>query len=284
MRKVMLLIMLVTGVGYGFASEKTFPPVTLPDTQVRVIHAVTNDVDYKLYVSLPKDYFLNDERYPVVYMLDADYSFAICRNIVEHLSDRDHLTKAILVGIAYDGPDAYRLNRTRDYTPVHVATGGYGPEYQKVSGGGPLFLRFIASELIPFMETEYRCSDKRVLVGHSYGGLFTSWVSLVTFDLFDGFIAVSPSLWYDDGLVFRLENELAPTREDWPIRMYAIVGSREVNNHYNMVGDLQKYMEILGSRKYPGLNLSWEVAEDETHNSVFPRGLSNGLRFVLEGR
>ncbi len=284
MRKGLLWIVMAVVVIPGLGTDKTFPPVTLPDTQVRLIHSETNDVDYKLYVSLPKDYFQKNERYPVVYMLDADYSFAICRNIVEHLSDRNHLTRAILVGVAYDGPNAYRMNRTRDYTPVHVPDGGYGPEYQKVSGGAPLFLRFIASELIPFMENEYRCSDKRVLVGHSYGGLFTCWVSLVTFDLFDGFIVVSPSLWYDDGLIFRLENELASTRKNWPIRMYAIVGSREINNRYNMVGDLQKYMKILEGREWPGLSLSWEVARNETHNSIFPRGLSNGLRFVLEGR
>lgn len=284
MRRVLLWVALVLGTVAGSGSEKRFPPVTLPDTRVRVIHSETNDVDYKLYVSLPKDYFVRNEPYPVVYMLDADYSFAICRNIVEHLSDRNHLTEAILVGIAYDGPDAYRMNRTRDYTPVHVPDGGYGPEYQKVSGGAPLFLRFIANELVPFMETEYRCSDKRVLAGHSYGGLFTSWAALVTVDLFDGFIAVSPSLWYDDGLIFRLEDELASTRSDWPIRMYAIVGSREINNRYNMVGDLKQYMKILEGRTYPSFQLSWEVAQNETHNSVFPRGLSNGLRFVLEGR
>lgn len=260
------------------------PPVALPDTEQRSLASSINDVSYKLYVSLPGGYDTTAVRYPVIYVLDADYAFAIARNIVEHLSDRRHLTPALVVGIAYDGPPAYRHNRTRDYTPTHVATGGYGPEYQAVSGGGLLFQRFIAEELIPFIEDEYRVTPRRTLVGHSYGGLFATWVALTTPQLFAGYVIVSPSLWYDHGLIFREERRMAETISDLPARMYLAVGSREINSRHDMVADLRRFVTTLQERNYPGLHLRWSVEDDETHNSIFPGALSDGLRHVLEGR
>ena len=268
----------------GAVAQDAFPPVVLPRTEQRVLASEAVGVPYKLYIALPRDYGSTNRTYPVVLLLDADYSFAVARNVVEHLSDRGDLTETILVGIAYGGPEAYRMNRTRDYTPTRVPTGGYGPEYQSVSGGGPKFRDFIARELLPFMEREYRVSSRRYLVGHSYGGLFATWVALTSPDLFSGYVIVSPSLWYDGGLVFRLEEEAATGRTDWPVRAYMTVGSREINQQHDMVADLRRLASTLEGRRYPRLRLRWEVAENETHNSVFPRGLSNGLRFVLEGR
>ena len=122
--------------------------VTLPNTDVKHIRSEANDVEYKLYIALPNGYESGDRRYGVLYVLDADYSFAIARNVVEHLSDRDHLEPLIVVGVAYGGPLQYRLNRTRDYTPSHTLEGGYGRKMQKHSGGGAKFSRFLTRELV----------------------------------------------------------------------------------------------------------------------------------------
>jgi predicted alpha/beta superfamily hydrolase len=260
------------------------PPVTIPDTELRFVTAQANGVEYKLYVGLPNGYEEAERRYPVIVTLDADYSFAIAQNVVEHLADRNHLRPAIVVGIAYAGPLRYRLNRTRDYTPVFSPDGGYGPEYQRVSGGAPAFLDFIDRELIPWLAREYRTTGERVLVGHSYGGLFASWVAVTRPDLFTGVVAVSPSLWYDDGMIFDLEVEAARTRDDLALRLYLEVGDQEVNAQHHMPADLTRFARSLEGRGYPSLALRWQIAEDETHNSIFPRALSNGLRFVLQGR
>lgn len=288
---LLLTVLTATLLGAGVSTpdasaSEELPPVILPRTEQRVLEASSNGIAYKLYVSLPRDYEApaeSERRYPVLYLLDADYSFAIARNVVEHLSDRDHLSRMIVVGIAYDGPDAYRRHRTRDYTPTHVPTGGYGAAYQAFSGGGPAFRDFLASELIPFVENHYRASERRYLVGHSYGGLFATWVALTMPELFSGYVIVSPSLWYDDGMIFELESEVATAREDLPVGMALTVGAREGNSERDMVGDLERLTERLRGRGYPNLRLYAEVADGETHNSVFPRALSNGLRLLVEG-
>lgn len=235
---------------------------------------------YKLYVALPHGYGEKGKRFPVVYVLDADYSFFIARNIADHLAERDHLRELIVVGVAYDGEPAYRRNRTRDYTPTFSPTGGYGPEMQKVSGGGPKFRAFLQRELIPFVDRSYATlPNERCLVGHSYGGLFATWTLFSQPALFNRYVIVSPSLWYDDGMIFRHERAFAA--KALGARVYMASGSSE---DPVMAADLRRFAAQVRKRNYRGLALDADVLGDETHNSIFPRALSNGLRFVFEGR
>ncbi|MGH8495807.1 MAG: alpha/beta hydrolase [Gammaproteobacteria bacterium] len=255
----------------------------IPSTEVRRLHSMTNDVDYELYISLPRGYDPESaERHPVIYLLDAAYSFPIAHAVVWHLGDRQHLPPVILVAIAYSGPLQYRLHRTRDYTPTFHLTGGYGNEFQHVSGGGPRFLEFIEDELIPYVEETYRVNGNRTLVGHSYGGLFAVWSGLTEPALFDRILAVSPSLWYDDYLVLRLEERNRKADARLPSRIYLTVGDREVNELRDMVADLRAFARRLEDRSGRQMQLRWEVLEGETHNSVFPGGFSRGLRWLFE--
>jgi predicted alpha/beta superfamily hydrolase len=260
-------------------------PLTVERTEVRTIVSKENGVGYKLYIALPHGYGEAGRTFPVVYTLDADYSFLIARNIMDHMSERDHLRELIVVGIAYDGPLQYRLNRTRDYTPKFFPTGGYGPEMQKVSGGGPKFRSFIERELVPFVDANYATvPGDRCLVGHSYGGLFAAWNLLQKPSLFQRYVIVSPSLWYADRWIFGLLADRAKTDRQLAARVYMTVGAFEGNEEHDMVVDLRRFAECLRAAKFKGLELASAALDGETHNSVFPRALSNGLRFVFEGR
>ncbi|HVR44790.1 MAG TPA: alpha/beta hydrolase-fold protein [Thermoanaerobaculia bacterium] len=259
--------------------------MTLDRAELRTLRSKINGVGYALHVALPRSHGTPGRRFPVIYLLDADYSFLIVRNIVDHLSERGALGEAIVVGIAYDGPPQYRLHRTRDYTPTFVADGGYGRELQKVSGGGPKFLEVIEKEIIPLVDASYATvKGDRTLSGHSYGGLFTVWTMLTRPELFRSYVAVSPSLWYDGGLVMRVEQARAKSHRALPVRAYFCVGAREGSSERRMVGDLVRLVERLESRGYEGLSIASRVMENETHDSVYPGAISNGLRFVFEGR
>ena len=277
---------LLTALLWGMILSAGAPPrpVELPRTEERLLSSRQTGIGYKLYVSLPSSYPQGKKAYPTVYLLDADYSFALAKNISEHLSDRGDLPELILVAIAYDGPLQYRLNRTRDYTPTHVAEGGYGPEYDKYSGGGPKFRGFLQEELIPFVEANYRVTKERTLVGHSYGGLFGAWVLFTRPEMFSNYILVSPSLWYDNKLMFHVEEEFASRSRALPAKVYLTVGEREVNNEHNMVRDLQDFAEQVRRHSYKGLLLQTQTISDETHDTIFPLGLSRGLLFAYPGK
>ncbi len=260
-----------------FALAAAPPPLSLPDTEVRFLTAKANGIPYKLYVSLPPGYATSGKSYPVLYLLDADYSFPIARGIVQHMSDRSRLRQIILVGVAYDGPERYRLNRTRDYTPKFAPDGGYGPEYQKVSGGGPKFLAFLRDELIPWVDKTYRTiPGDRGISGHSYGGLFANWVLLTAPGTFSRYIIVSPSLWYSGRFMFDLEKHAAAGKG---ARVYLAVGGREGNAQRDMVQDLVQMAKALNAR----YAVKHEVFDDEHHDSVFPTAVSRGIRFTFEG-
>jgi hypothetical protein len=256
--------------------------VTLENTELKLLQSKQVNIGYKLYISLPKSYKESQKTYPVVYLLDADYSFAIAKNITDYLSERNNLAELILVGIAYDGSAEYRVNQTRDYTPTRSLIGGYGPEYQKFSGGGEKFKAFIRDELVPFIVANYRTTAERTLVGHSYGGLFGCWVAFTTPELFNNYILVSPSLWYDNWLMFRLEEKFAVSRKDkeLPVKLFLSAGSREINSQWNVVEDLEKFYRQIAAHDYSSLAIQMMVFDDETHNSIFPSALTRGLRFI----
>jgi len=259
-------------------------PYSLPRTEVRRIHSQAVELEYVLYVSLPRHYHESTQAYPLLITLDADYAFALAHNVVEHLVDRGDLPEMVIVSIAYDGADenrdVYRRERTRDYTPTHTLEGGYGPEFQKFSGGAEKFRGFITEELIPFLEATYRLKpDDRTLVGHSYGGLFGTYVLLTQPQHFQRYILVSASLWYDNRMIFDLERANAENHKSLPARVFFGVGEQE---NPLMAEDMRRMVDQLQSRGHQHLRVSSRVFPDENHNSVFPAALTRGLRVVFD--
>lgn len=268
----------------------TLRAYTLPHTEVRSFYSQHVDAPYVLYISVPRRYRESTQTYPVIFTLDADYAFALAHNIVEHFVDRGNLPEMIIVSIAYEGASQnirnYRRWRTRDYTPTYTLEGGYGPEFQKYSGGGENFRAFIEEELLPFLQMHYRIKpNDRTLVGHSYGGLFGTYILLTRPALFQRYILVSPSLWYDNKMIFAVENAYASQHKALPARVFFAVGEHENQPGIgrSMVEDLQELVRRLRARSYHGLVLNSQVFPDETHNSIFPAALTRGLRFIFAG-
>jgi uncharacterized protein len=286
MIRFMLLLLVMLAAPLAAAAK----PYTVPNTEIVALRSKQTGANYEIFVALPPGYRTSKQTYPVVYMLDADYSFALVRNIVQHFVEREDLPPMILVAIAYPGAandrTTYRMNRTRDYTPAYAPDGGYGAEYQKVSGGGPKFRAFIAAELIPLIERRYRAdAQDRTLIGHSYGGLFGTYVLLTQPSLFKRYVLVSPSLWYANRIALTMEEAAAAAGIKPDARVFFAVGSFENQpaNNRAMVGDLTKLIDKLRSRNNPRLVLRFRIYDGETHNSVFPGAVTRGLLTVFEG-
>jgi hypothetical protein len=259
-------------------------PFELPNTEVRAMHSNFTGADYELFIATPAGYGKSGKTYPTVYMLDADYSFALVRNVVQHFVERDDLPPMILVAIAYPGAatnrETYKRNRTRDYTPVHAPDGGYGAEYQKVSGGGAKFRSFIAAELMPMIERRFRADpDDRTIIGHSYGGLFATYVLLTQPALFKRYIVVSPSLWYANRTALTMEEAAAQSGIRPDARVFFGVGALESSV---MADDLTELFRRLRSRNNPRLQMTLRIFESERHNSVFPGAVTRGLVTVFD--
>jgi predicted alpha/beta superfamily hydrolase len=279
-----LLAMLLAALAALPVQVATARLYSVPNTQVFELHSHQTGSDYEILVATPPGYPQAGKVYPVVYTLDADYSFALTRNVIEHFVERGDLPPMILVSIAYPGAatnrDLYKMTRTRDYTPIFVRTGGYGLEFQKVSGGAPKFKAFMAAELFPFIERKFAADPTdRTIVGHSYGGLFATYVLLTEPSLYKRYIIVSPSLWYSERIAFQMEEAAAARGEPANANVFLSVGELE---DPAMPNDLREFYNRLKSRNRLGLKLTMQIFEGERHDSVFPGAVSRGLRTVFD--
>jgi predicted alpha/beta superfamily hydrolase len=154
---------------------------------------------FSIYVQLPADYLPGQrERYPVVYMLDANLYYDIMATTLQKYATVGLAPNVILVGIGYkDFMEMDSLRNRDDTYPVAI------PEYEmSVSGGADKFLSFINNELISHIDATYQTdTTKRVLMGHSLGGYFTMyafWQDLLGNSKIHTYIAASPSLHYNN--------------------------------------------------------------------------------------
>jgi predicted alpha/beta superfamily hydrolase len=253
----------------------------LSNAVVQDLQSKMNGIHYKLYINLPKNYNTGEKHYPVVYVLDADYSFALAKQIGEHLSDRNRIKEFILVGIAYSNAEEYKKNRTRDYTPSYVPLGGYGPEYQKYSGGAEKFYRFIHIELIPYLNKNYRVQNNSTFVGHSFGGLFGVYLLITHPYIFNNYIIVSPSLWYDNNFLLKLVRRKHDFNLSQSTNAYFIIGNQENKGDYRMVDDLTILKTIITNKPHKNFHAIFDVIHNMDHDTIFPTALTLGLMKIL---
>jgi len=250
----------------------TPPPVSLPGTEVRSILSSHTGEQYDIYIQ-PVGSAASDERYPVVYILDAQWDFPMVTGIYGGLNYDEFMPNVILVGITYNGesPD-YGTLRAMDMTPTSV-------EHVPGSGRAPRFLAFIKEELIPFIESKYNADPAgRTLMGSSYGGLFTLYALFHEPDLFDRYVAPSSALHWDNGIIFQYEEALAQERSDLPIRLFLTAGEYEGEG---MIKPMKTLEQTMTSRNYPSLRMKTDVVKSIRHASIKPESFTRGLSFVF---
>lgn len=260
-----------------------YESLTIPNTEIRYIDSTNTHESYRIYVSIPAEYYTHPhKKYPAIFLLDADYSFPIVTAITNHLSDRNRIPAMFVFGIAYAGAPAYELHRTQDYTPTYVADGGYGAEYQKVSGGAPKFAAFLQAELIPYLNQSFHLNGQRTLVGHSFGGLFGSWSMLNNPALFNSYIIISPSLWYDNNYMFSYENNYAKSHSKLPVNAFFAIGDKENEGDFKMVDSLNSYIKTLQQQKFKEFNSNYMILPNEDHDMIFPDAFTQGVMYLYE--
>lgn len=282
----------------------TTKPATVLASEARVMKSKHTGRKYRISISLPFATFKSDlttwpinkplEKWPVVYVTDGDWYFGLVTAIVRSLGwFGENTTDAIVVGIGY--PEVQNpqealcdqiARRLYDLSPVR------DEGFQKViedivmrpvpTGGGSDFLNFIKHELIPVIEQDFQADPrKRILVGHSAGGLFTTFALFEEPGLFDTYIIGSPSLWWGDRFLFKREELYAKRHKKLAAKVHLWVGDCEESFDYTGVSDMIRFGAILESRKYKGLTLVKQVFADLKHNEVIAPGFLAGLKLAL---
>lgn len=277
---------------------------TILASQVRTLQSKHTGSEYRISIALPYAYYEVQnpfwpfdkplEKWPVVYLTDANFYFGLVTDMVRSMAWCGSPTDAIIVGIGYveEGSpqemwsDLY-IRRAWDLTPVRDEKDESNiSEWLKrevKTGGAGEFLQFIKQDLIPVIEYEFNADPKRrVLFGHSYGGLFTTFALCEDPALFESYIIGSPSLAYGDRYIFKLEEQISKRHKELPSKVYLFAGELEEKPDDPVVSDVIRFGALLESRKHQGLILTKQIFVNENHCEVIGLGLQAGLKFALE--
>ncbi len=265
-------------------------PYVLQGTQVWAVPDPVSGRNYEVFVSLPASYATSpNRRYPVLYVTDADYAFPIIRQIARRVNlDGPVIEEFILVGLSYSKGDSGTVSRNRDYTPT---PNGPSRASSLLHGEGAAYQAYLKTQAIPFIENRFRAEPtRRVLLGHSYGGLLGAQIMFTDPILFQAYVLGSPSFWFDKRHIMTMEAEYARTHRDLSANVFMYMGDYEVpgdsrrNSTVDMVGDMRTMERVLTSRSYPSLRVRSVVLEDEDHLTVAPVGFTRALMAVLPAR
>ena len=226
--------------------------------------------DRTILVRTPPGYETNKRAYPVMYMTDGDAHIGHTGSTIEFLSRNGRMSEMIVVGIT-------NTDRTRDLTPTKAT--GPNADQLPTAGGADNFLKFIATELIPEIEKQYRVQPYRVLAGHSLGGLFVVHALITRPELFKAYVAVSPSLQWSDEATLKRAEEFFKTRKELNATLFTSLGTEP--------GDIgtafQEFKQLLARTQIKGFASEAEQMTDEDHGSVVLRSHYFGLRKVYDG-
>lgn len=249
--------------------------------EVVTMHSSILNEDRKILIYTPKDPDNPEKRYPVIYVLDADNHFMQMVEYSKYLSRQDVyvIPPMIVVGIT-------NTDRVRDLTPSKSNFDYSGkPDTTanapyKNSGGNEHFLQFIQKELLPYVNSNYKTQPYRILAGHSFGGL-TAINCLINYpDMFNAYIAVSPSFWWDQKFLLKLADKKLKAGSTLSKTLFFSDGNEGSSPGSPFHKDVLKFDSLLKSRNIKGLNFEYASYPIESHMTVPIKSYYDGLRFV----
>ena len=203
------VFVIITPLLFSFkANAQKAEPIKSDQGEFVTIHSNILKEDRRMLIYTPKDSANPEKKYPVIYVLDADNHFTQIVEYSKYLSRKDVLVIPPLIVVGITNTD-----RNRDLTPSHSNVGYAGkPDTTanspyKNSGGNEHFFQFIQKELMPYVNANYKTQPYRIFAGHSFGALTTINCLISYPDMFDAYIAVSPSFWWDQKFLLKLADK-----------------------------------------------------------------------------
>ncbi len=244
----------------------TLGDVPLPNTDSVTLSSKATGRTYAVTILLPSDYSTSHRRYPVLYVTDGRYNQNLVRDTEVELITNKQLPDLITVCIDYDKVTEQDLSpmRETDFLPANHAD---------------KTLDFLEDQLIPYIDHQYRTKRyDRALLGHSYGGVFAIYVLMERPRLFQKIIAVSPSLFYDQGVMLKRAQAIFASDHRYETRLDLSLGGSEVDPVE--VGAPQALKKILDLDQPRGLVYRFTLYPDQTHISVKDVSFEKGLAWL----
>jgi predicted alpha/beta superfamily hydrolase len=228
-----------------------------------------------LNIYLPENYKPNDTtKFPVVYLLDgsADEDFIHVVGLY-HFNSFTWINRAprsIIVGIA-------NVDRKRDFTsPTTIPADS---ARCATCGGSEKFINFIEKDLQPYIEKKYRTNTSKTIIGQSLGGLLATEILFKKPELFNKYVIISPSLWWDDSSVLNLPLNIKKNTS-----VYIATGKEGLaptEKPHVMEVDANLLADKLIKAQNDKLKVSFDYLPKEDHATIGHQAIYNALQFLF---
>ncbi len=223
--------------------------------------------------------------YPVLYLLDGDAHFHSVTGLIQALATGINGSRVIPEMIVVAIPNT---NRMRDLSPTNTTVDHNGKPSSSYAGGGGLsdFLRFMQTELIPRVDSAYRTSPYRMLVGHSLGGIAAIDALYTMPATFNSYVAIDPSLWWDKRLLLTQAkpyfSQKQPPGRALYVALANTLGADDSlpNGHYASIVQFNRIVEAYNAS---GIRYGFNYYAGDDHGSVPLIAEYDALRFIFAG-
>ncbi|MCK3682537.1 alpha/beta hydrolase-fold protein [Maribellus sp. YY47] len=235
----------------------------IPITQIISYDSDLYGESRKLYLSLPMDYKDTKKEYPVLYVLFPESNYFRAKSAAWHVEGRNGIPEFIVVGISNKDSwnEVFPFKLTRRPT----------------SGGADRFLESISTEVIPFIESNYRADSLRILAGFSNSAMFACHAMVKKSELFKSYILSSPMLGWGDNYVLKETIDFFSELKSFDKTLYVIYGG---NDYQNVLNPMPQFEKLL--KENSPENLKWKVDLLENEHHVPYIDVYNGLVFTFE--
>ncbi|OKL41356.1 alpha/beta hydrolase [Pontibacter flavimaris] len=232
-----------------------------------------------LNIYLPEGYSQKDTvRYPVIYLLDgsADEDFIHVVGLVQFNSFEwiNQVPKSIVVGIA-------TVDRRRDFTfPTSIEE---DRKRYPTTGHSDKFIAFLETELQPYIEKKYKTNGSKTIIGQSLGGLLITEILFKKPTLFNKYVIISPSLWWDNGSLLDQKFKIPEGGFTQQTDVYIGVGKEGLTPTAIprvMEVDANLLAEKLKETKSKSINVYFDYLPQEDHATIMHQAVSNSFKLL----
>ncbi len=258
-----LLFVFVIGISRAFAQQDP-----IPVHETFTIESKNVKEDRVINVWMPPGYSATTDSFPVLYMPDGGVKedFPHIANTLSELIAAQKIPAVILVGIE-------NTQRRRDLSgPTEVKK---DKEIAPVVGGSAAFGTFVKDELFPEIAKRYRTTGKKTIIGESLAGLFVVETFFQHPDMFDGYIAIDPSLWWNDHRLVKDVKNYLSTMPEGKRLWFAGSQAKDISRY------TQQLSGILETTRVKGLQWHYSNEPKEQHQTIFRAVKEKALIWTL---
>ena len=217
--------------------------------------------DRELKIQLPRNYNPEEKRtYPLIIVLDGDYLFEPIAGNIDYQSYWEDIPDCIVVGVKQGAM------REDDFF--------YDEDSYLPAGDGASFYEFIAAELLPLINSNYKVSNFRIIVGHDLGANFINYFLFKDEPLFRAYIALSPDL--APKMINRINERLSNIEQE--TFYYMATGDADIKTLRATIAECDAAISSIKNEK---LQYKFDDFVDANHYSLVGRGIPKALNQIF---